>query len=98
HAIRKILHQKNIWRQHGLEAIHLIYDWHCILFAYGALILNVSTNATISFQFAGLPGGAEYCFTSPDRFALDIAAGLSGFLPGNFNKIINSDSEPSAAD
>lgn len=55
-------------------------------------------NAPISFQFAGLPGGLAYCFTTPQRLALDIAAGLSGFLPGTFNKIINSNSEPSVND
>lgn len=53
-------------------------------------------NAPISFSFAGLPVG--YCFTTPERFALDIANGLSGYLPGTFNKIINSDSEPAVAD
>lgn len=52
----------------------------------------MASNAPISFQFAGLP--AEYCFTTPQQFANDIAGGLSGFLPGNFNKIINSDTEP----
>ncbi len=55
-------------------------------------------NVPISFQFAGLPGGSEYCFTSYQRYALDITAGLSGFLPGQFTKIINSNSEPSVDD
>jgi len=55
-------------------------------------------NASIQFTFAGLPGGLEYCFTTPQRFALDITAGLSGYLPGSFNKIINSNTEPSVAD
>jgi hypothetical protein len=49
-------------------------------------------NAPIKFSFAGLP--AAYCFTTPQRFALDIASGLSGFLPGDFAKIIRSEDEP----
>lgn len=53
-------------------------------------------NAPISFSFAGLP--VSYCFTTPQRFALDIAAGLSGYLPGQFTTIIDSDSEPAVAD
>lgn len=54
------------------------------------------SNAPITFQFAGLPAG--YCFTTPERLALDIAAGLSGFLPGEFTTIINSDTKPTRSD
>lgn len=56
----------------------------------------MASDAPISFAFAGLPAG--YCFTTPQRFALDIAAGLSGYLPGQFTTIIDSDSEPAVAD
>lgn len=50
----------------------------------------------ITFSFAGLP--ADYCFTTPARLALDIVAGMSGYLPGSFTFIIDSESEPAAAD
>jgi len=53
-------------------------------------------NAPISFSFAGLT--SPYCFTTSERLALDIVAGLAGYLPGQFSKIINSDSEPTIAD
>lgn len=56
----------------------------------------MSSNAPITFNFTGLPPG--YCFTSFDRFALDIVAGMSGFLPGEYSTIIVSESEPAAND
>lgn len=56
----------------------------------------MASDAIISFQFAGLP--ASYCFTTPNRFALDIAAGLSGYVPGEYSVIIKSETEPAATD
>ncbi len=53
-------------------------------------------NAVITFSFAGLPAG--YCYTSPERFALDIAAGLQGYLPGSYSTIVRSETEPVATD
>lgn len=53
-------------------------------------------DALITFSFAGLP--ASYCFTTPERFALDIAAGLQGYLPGTYSTIIRSETEPVATD
>lgn len=53
-------------------------------------------NAVIQFSFAGLP--ASYCFTGFDRFALDITAGLQGYLPGTYSTIVRSATEPVAAD
>jgi len=56
----------------------------------------MSQDAIITFSFAGLP--ASYCFTDPNRFALDIAAGLQGYLPGAYSTIVRSSTEPAAAD
>lgn len=56
----------------------------------------MSQNATIQFAFAGLP--ADYCFTSPDRFALDIVKQLSGYVPGQYSVVIDSETEPAIAD
>jgi len=56
----------------------------------------MASDALINFTFAGLP--ANYCFTSYDRFALDIAAGLQGFLPGNYSTFVVSQAEPDVAD
>lgn len=56
----------------------------------------MASDALISFSFAGL--SANYCFTTPERFALDIAAGLQGYLPGAYSTIIRSSTEPAAAD
>lgn len=53
-------------------------------------------DALISFSFAGLPAG--YCYTSPERFALDIVAAMQGYLPGAYSTIIRSESEPVATD
>lgn len=53
-------------------------------------------DALIQFSFAGL--SANYCFTTPERFALDIAAGLQGYLPGSYSTIIRSATEPVATD
>ena len=49
-------------------------------------------DAIISFTFAGL--ASPYCFTTPERLALDIAAGLEGFLPGNYTAFVRSETEP----
>jgi len=56
----------------------------------------MASDAVITFSFAGLPAG--YCFTTPERFALDIAAGLQGYLPGAYSTIVRSSTEPAAAD
>lgn len=53
-------------------------------------------DALITFSFAGLPQG--YCYTTPERFALDIAAGLQGYLPGAYSTIVKSSTEPIATD
>lgn len=54
------------------------------------------TDAIIQFSFAGL--ASPYCYTTPERFALDIAAGLQGYLPGTYSTIIKSSTEPVATD
>lgn len=56
----------------------------------------MADDALIKFQSAGLE--ANYCFTTFQRLALDIAASLSGFLPGDFSAFIDSENEPSASD
>jgi len=56
----------------------------------------MANDAVITFSFAGLPAG--YCFTTAERFALDIAAGLQGYLPGAYSTIVRSSTEPAAAD
>lgn len=53
-------------------------------------------NAILVFSFAGL--ASPYCYTTPERFALDIAAGLQGYLPGTYSTIIRSSTEPIATD
>ena len=53
-------------------------------------------DAPVNFTFAGLPEG--YCFTTPQRFALDIVAQMTGYIPGEYSVIIKSDTEPVAAD
>lgn len=53
-------------------------------------------NVPINFSFAGLPAG--YCFSDPARFALDIIAGLSGFVPGQVSSFIIGSSEPDVND
>lgn len=58
--------------------------------------MSVNSNAPIQFTFAGLPEG--YCFTGFNRFALDIVAAMSGYVPGQYSVIIDSESEPAAAD
>jgi hypothetical protein len=54
------------------------------------------SNAAITFSFAGLAEG--YCFSGFDRLALDIVNNMSGYLPGQYSVIIDSDTEPSADD
>lgn len=56
----------------------------------------MANNAVINFSFTGLPEG--YCFTTPQRFALDVVAGMTGYLPGQYNVVIDSETEPSADD
>lgn len=58
--------------------------------------MSVNTNQPIAFSFAGLGDG--YCFTTPERFALDIVNAMTGYLPGQYSVIINSESEPGASD
>lgn len=58
--------------------------------------MAVDSNAPVTFAFAGLPDG--YCFTTPQRFAMDIAAGLYGYIPGQYSTIIVSETEPPVAD
>lgn len=53
-------------------------------------------DALIQFSFAGLP--ENYCFSTPNRFALDIVANMSGYVPGEYSVIIDSETEPSAED
>lgn len=53
-------------------------------------------NAVINFSFTGLPEG--YCFTTPQRFALDVVAGMTGYLPGQYGTIIISETTPAAED
>lgn len=55
-------------------------------------------NASIVFSFAGLPGGSDYCFTGYNRFALDIAANMSGFVPGAYNFYNYGPTEPAVDD
>lgn len=50
----------------------------------------------ISFSFAGLPD--SYCFSGFNRFALDIVENMSGYIPGTYSVIINSEIEPDAED
>lgn len=56
----------------------------------------MASDALIQFHFAGLP--PSYCFTTPSRFASDIVAQMSGFVPGEYSVIIDSETEPDAAD
>lgn len=56
----------------------------------------INSNAPVTFLFSGLP--SPYCFTTPEKLALDITAGLYGYLPGNYSTFIDSESEPSASD
>jgi hypothetical protein len=39
-----------------------------------------------------------YCFTSPERFALDIVAGMTGFIIGGFVGIIAQEATPAVSD
>lgn len=55
-------------------------------------------NAEIRLLFAGLPGGDEYCFTNANRFAQDIANNLSGYVPGEYQFPIISETEPAVED
>lgn len=55
-----------------------------------------SENQPITFTFAGL--GDSYCFTSFNRFALDIVAQMAGFLPGAFTLPNFGNDEPAVND
>lgn len=55
-------------------------------------------SAPIIFNFAGLPGGSAYCFTSYSRFALDIAAGMSGSLVGAYSTFNYGSTQPAVDD
>jgi microcystin-dependent protein len=56
----------------------------------------MASDAIIQFTFAGLL--EPYCFTTPGTFALDIVNGLSGFVPGEYSVIIDSDATPALVD
>lgn len=56
------------------------------------------TNAQIQFVTTGAPGGDTYCFTAFPRLFLDIAASLSGYLPGTYSTFVLSQTEPVATD
>lgn len=58
--------------------------------------MAVDSNKPIAFTFAGLP--QPYCFSTPERFALDLVASLYGYIPGQYSVIIDSESEPPVAD
>lgn len=53
-------------------------------------------NAPISFVFAGL--ASNYCFTGFDKLGNDLAAGLSGYVPGQYNFFNFGADEPSTED
>lgn len=53
-------------------------------------------NAAVTFTFAGL--SPNYCFTGFDRFALDIVNNMAGYVPGQYNFLIDSETEPGASD
>lgn len=55
-------------------------------------------NAPIQLTFSGLPGGEAYCLTTFQRLALDITAGISGFLPGQYTTFNNGPTEPNVDD
>ena len=56
----------------------------------------MADNAPVRLIFTGLPEG--YCFTTPERLALDIAGGLSGFVPGTYNTFNYGEDEPDVDD
>lgn len=56
----------------------------------------MANSQPISFTFAGLE--SSYCFTSFNRFALDIVAQMAGFLPGQYNLFNFGNDEPSVND
>lgn len=55
-------------------------------------------NAEIRLLFAGLPGGDQYCFTTANRFAQDIANAISGYLKGEYNTFNYGNTEPAVED
>ena len=55
-------------------------------------------DALIQFVTTGAPGGDAYCFTTFPRLFLDMAASLSGFLPGTYSTFVVSQSEPVVTD
>lgn len=52
----------------------------------------------ISFIFAGLEGGNNYCFEGFQRFALDIANGMSGSIEGGLFNMSESEPDPDQRD
>lgn len=52
----------------------------------------------ISFLFAGLPNGTAYCFESFQRFALDIANGMSGTIEGGLFNMSEAEPDPDQRD
>jgi hypothetical protein len=58
--------------------------------------MSVNANAPITFLTAGIPD--DYCFTTPQKFNLDIVAALYGYIPGQYSVIIDSETEPAVAD
>ena len=55
-------------------------------------------DALIQFVTTGAPGGDAYCFTTFPRLFLDMAASLSGFLPGTYSTFIAQQGEPDVSD
>jgi microcystin-dependent protein len=55
-----------------------------------------SSDLPITFNFAGLP--ADYCFTSFNRFALDIVAQMAGYVVGSYALFNYGNDEPAVND
>jgi hypothetical protein len=58
--------------------------------------MSTNADAPLVTTFAGLPDG--YCFTSWNKLALDIVAGMGSYIPGSYTVIISSDTAPAAED
>lgn len=56
----------------------------------------MASDLPITFNFAGLP--ESYCFTSFNRFALDIVAQMAGFVGGSYNLFNFGNDEPAVND
>ncbi len=57
---------------------------------------DFNTDAIIKFVMGELPPG--YCLTSVQQLANDIAANLTGYLPGPYSTIVKSNTKPNAID